>query len=325
MTRSFLCGLPVSSYGGSGEQRTMSPAGKGTAASLTASCLFGLIYYYATLLSPLSGIAIFGWRIIFTLPFLLAFIYRSGYGHMVKEIMARVGQNKKLIPALGLSSFLLGVQHWLFMWAPINGKALEVSLGFLLMPLVMVLCGKIFYREQLRPFQKMAVMSAALGVGYKVWQMGGLSLQTLIVCLGFPAYFMLRKALKTENIGGLLIDLTLMLPASVYILWLTQSGPALLPANPKLLLLLPALGAITALSVACYVTASKLLSFSIFGLLSYVEPILLVLVAILLGEKIAAEEIPTYVGVFLAVFILAVGVWLDLRIKKRSSSAVRWD
>lgn len=295
----------------------MSQAGKGVAASITASCLFGLIYYYAIMLSPLSGIAIFGWRVTVTVPFLVLFIYRSGYTHLVLEVLAKARHKKTFIPLLCLSSFLLGLQHWLFMWAPLNGKALDVSLGYLLMPLVMVLCGKVFYREQLRPFQKMAVVSAALGVGYKIWQVGSLSLETMIVCLGFPAYFIVRKTLKTEHIGGLLTDMMLMLPASLYIIWITQSGPALLFENPKLFLMLPALGAITALSVACFVAAGKLLPLGIFGLLSYVEPILLVGVALLLGEKISANEMPTYIGVFLAICILAIGVWMDFRIKKR--------
>lgn len=193
----------------------MSQTGKGIAASLIASCLFGMMYYYATLLGPLSGVEIYGWRIIVTVPFLTVFILRGGYWPLVSQVLNAAWKRKFLIPALCLSSFLLGIQLWLFMWAPLNGKALDVSLGYLLMPLVMVLCGRLLYKERLRLFQKLAVLCAALGVGCKVWQVGSLSLETMTVCLGFPAYFVLRKAMKTEHIGGLLIDMVLMLPASL--------------------------------------------------------------------------------------------------------------
>jgi len=45
---------------------------KGVAFSLFASLLFGYMYYFSTLLLPLSGTDIFGYRIVFTLPFVAA-------------------------------------------------------------------------------------------------------------------------------------------------------------------------------------------------------------------------------------------------------------
>lgn len=53
-----------------------------------------------------------------------------------------------------------------------------------------------------------------------------------------------------------------------------------------------------------YITASRHLSFSLFGLMGYVEPVLLVIVSLLLGESIKAEEWLTYVPVWAAVELL---------------------
>ena len=44
---------------------------KGVLVSLFASSLFGYMYYFSTLLRPLSGTDIFGYRMIFTLPFVM--------------------------------------------------------------------------------------------------------------------------------------------------------------------------------------------------------------------------------------------------------------
>jgi chloramphenicol-sensitive protein RarD len=44
-----------------------------------------------------------------------------------------------------VSSALLGVQLWLFMWAPLNGRSLDVSVGYFLLPLTMVLTGRLVY------------------------------------------------------------------------------------------------------------------------------------------------------------------------------------
>ncbi|MNV76975.1 hypothetical protein D3C71_1703630 [compost metagenome] len=67
---------------------------------------------------------------------------------------------------------------------------------------------------------------------------------------------------------------------------------------------IPLLGIISALALVCYILASRLLPFSLFGLLSYVEPVLLVIVALLLGETINANQWLTYIPIWLAVMLL---------------------
>ena len=41
---------------------------KGIALSVSASVLFAVMYYYTSLLTPLSGVEIFGWRMLLTVP-----------------------------------------------------------------------------------------------------------------------------------------------------------------------------------------------------------------------------------------------------------------
>jgi chloramphenicol-sensitive protein RarD len=53
-----------------------------------------------------------------------------------------------------------------------------------------------------------------------------------------------------------------------------------------------------------YIVASRLLPLGLFGLLSYVEPVLLLGVALLLGESIQAEEWLTYIPIWMAVAVL---------------------
>jgi len=68
--------------------------------------------------------------------------------------------------------------------------------------------------------------------------------------------------------------------------------------------LIPVLGLISASALVSYILASRLLPFSLFGLLSYVEPVLLVGVALLLGESISRDEWMTYLPIWLAVLVL---------------------
>jgi EamA domain-containing membrane protein RarD len=51
---------------------------KGIALSVSASVLFAVMYYYTSLLTPLSGVEIFGWRMLLTVPCMTVFMIVSG-------------------------------------------------------------------------------------------------------------------------------------------------------------------------------------------------------------------------------------------------------
>ena len=82
------------------------------------------------------------------------------------------------------------------------------------------------------------------------------------------------------------------------------SSAALVPDHPALYALLPLLGLLSAVALALYMAASRMLPMGLFGLLTYVEPVLLVLVALLLGETVAEGQWPVYGLVFAAVAVL---------------------
>lgn len=277
---------------------------KGITLSVVASILFGAMYYFTSTLTPLNGEQVYGWRTLLTLPFLTLFMALSGDWRRVSDTLVGIGQRPQRLLGLLLTSALLGVQLWLFLWAPLHGKALDVSLGYFLLPLTMVLAGRLIYRDRLSLLQKLAVACAMVGVGNELYQAGGVSWPTLVVALGYPLYFILRRRFGTDNLGGLWCELALMLPAAAWFAF-GDGGVAALPINAELYWRIPLLGVISAVALVCYILASRLLPFSLFGLLSYVEPVLLVIVALLLGESISQSEWPTYLAIWLAVLLLA--------------------
>ncbi|MBP5085222.1 EamA family transporter RarD [Pseudomonas chlororaphis] len=291
---------------------------KGIALSVLASVLFAVMYFYTSLLTPLTGVEIFGWRMLLTAPCMTLFMLLSGEWRHVGAILKRLLGQPLLLLALPLSAALLGVQLWLFMWAPLNGYSLDVSLGYFLLPLTMVLTGRIVYGEQLSRLQTIAAGLATLGVLNELYQVGSFSWATLLVAIGYPVYFVLRKRLVADNLGGLWLDMALLLPIA---LWFVQSGEqgfAVVDQHPWLYLLIPLLGLISASALVAYIIASRLLPFSLFGLLSYVEPVLLLGVALLLGESIKAGEWLTYLPIWLAVLVLVYEGFKHLMRQRRS-------
>nr|WP_205763898.1 EamA family transporter RarD [Acidovorax sp. SRB_24] len=293
---------------------------KGIVASVLASVLFGAIYYLSPLLAPLDGEQIFGWRVLLTLPFTTAFLLWRGDGRHVWALWLRARQAPRTALLLLASSAMLGVQLWLFMWAPLHGRALPVSLGYFLLPLVMVLTGRVCFGERLSAAHKLATALAAAGVAHELVRAGGMSWETWVVALGYPVYFVLRRRLGSDHLGGHWLDMALLVPAALWFMLRAPSSLPLVPAHPVLFALLPLLGAVSAVALALYMAASRWLPMGLFGLLSYVEPVLLVLVALLLGESLAPGQWPTYGLVFAAVGVLVLDGARQLAPERRARS-----
>jgi chloramphenicol-sensitive protein RarD len=279
---------------------------KGVLFSVISSVLFATLYFYSTLLVPLNGEEIFGWRTLLTIPFLTVFIWRSNQWQHVQVWAQRMRQRPLLIAGALATSAFLGVQLWLFMWAPLHGRALQVSLGYFLLPLTMLLTGRIVYKDSLSRWQTMAAICAAIGVTNELIQVGSFSWETMLVAFGYPGYFVLRQKIGSNNLGGLWFDMALLLPAGVWFVYAGTVGFAGIDDHAALYLLIPLLGILSAAALIFYMVASQTLSLSLFGLLGYVEPVLLVFVALLLGEHIKSHEWLTYIPIWMAVLLLII-------------------
>lgn len=293
---------------------------RGVVLSVVSSMLFALLYYYVTLLYPLEGDELFAWRILLALPALAVVISRARRWPEVGRVGRRFTTDWRFAGLLILSAALLGTQLWLFVWAPVHHKALDVSMGYFLLPLVMVLIGRIFYKERLSRIQTLAVAIAAIGVLHELITVGRFSWATALVMFGYPPYFMLRRWLRIGSFSTLWFDMVLLIPASIVILF-SQNHTVwqVFATHPRLALLLPLMGAISSVAIVAYISASRMLPLGLFGILSYVEPILLFWVAfLLLSEPISAQAWLTYIPIWIAVALIAAE---GLLIWKRDASA----
>jgi chloramphenicol-sensitive protein RarD len=277
---------------------------KGVLASVLASAIFAGLYYYATSLTPLTGEEIFGWRLLFTAPGATVLLLLTREWRQVTATFARLRRKPLLILVYIANAAMLGVQMWIFMWAPLHGRAMQVTLGYFLMPLVLVLVGRLLYRDRLSRAQAIATGLALLGVVSEFLRVGGLPWPTLLVALGYPAYFVARRHFRTDNHGDSWLEQHLLIPVAGLFVLMEPTTRAGIPDHPTLLVLIPGLGLLSAISFTLYFYGMRTLNFSLFGLLGYLEPVLLVLVAFLLGEHLSGRELFTYIPIWLAVGVL---------------------
>ncbi|GAA5235217.1 EamA family transporter RarD [Verticiella sediminum] len=288
----------------------------GVVFNVLGSALFALMYAYSALLDPLDGLQIYAWRIVLTIPCLAALLLATGKWHEVVRLARRLRRERFFWAQRLLSSALIGVQLWLFMWAPINGYGLDVSLGYFLLPITMVAVGRIAFGERLSALQAFACALAVLGIALQLANTGGVSWPALLVCLGYPAYFWLRRVTDTNNLASLLLDMAASLPLSL--VFILQGPPVLAPeASTSLPWLILGLGLISASALGFQALSARHLTMTVFGLLIYVEPVLLVVASLLLGEAISAAQWPTYLSIWAAVIVLALEGVRSLRAQGR--------
>ncbi|OCG60904.1 hypothetical protein A9G41_04415 [Gilliamella sp. Nev5-1] len=292
---------------------------KGITLSILASCLFGLLYYYPVLLQPLSVIDIFCWRLLTSFPAIIVLISIEKQWPEIAMLLARIKQQPSLLIGLLFSSLLLTIQMLIFIWAPLNGHGLSASLGYFLLPLTMVIIGQLVYQEKLSFLQKISVGLAVLGVIIEIYMTQAFSWETAVIALGYPIYFMVRRKLKIEGIAGTFSDFFFIFLGCLGYFLISHRVNKILDDLIHFHLYIPMLGIITALAFAMYFMARRLLPMGLFGLLGYVEPVLLTIVsALFLHESISPEHIVSYGLIWSSVCVLALeGCLFVLRAIKR--------
>lgn len=290
---------------------------KGIFFSLSASLLFGVMYYLSTFLLPLAGEAIFGVRMVITLPFLFLTLFLLKQQNEFLTFLHRLQHEPKLLLVLITTASLVGFQMWLFLYAPNAGKAIEVSFGYLLLPIALVAIGKWVYREQLSPFKWMAIIAALVGVISNMLMAGKFSWEAVSVFICYPLYFTLRRKFQISHLSSFTVEIILLLPIAGY--FITQiDWQNVLIRNPNIAFFLLLLGLVSGSALISYTLASAILPFNILGLLGYVEPCLMLMIAFIIGEVLSPDAYILMVCLMIAIFCLILDGIHTLRRQKRA-------
>lgn len=286
---------------------------------ILSQLLFGILYLFSHWMTPLSGTDVFALRMLTMLGGLLVILACTvGLGGLAAFIRQHKHKGWKWWGLFFLGSINAGSQFWLFMWAPVNGEGINVAMGYFMFPLCMALFGRIFLRATLSRLQITALALAAVGVLHELWATQSFSWASLWVCLVYPIYYLSRRAMGVPALQGLTIDIALACVPSIAYLITRADILAVISNDSKFWLLLPALGAVSAVAMFTNLKASQLLPIGLFSMLSYGEPALLFLLSVtVLNAEIPPSAYLTYAPIWLGLALLG----LNGIMKKRDKSA----
>lgn len=262
---------------------------KGILAALSANILFGAGYYFAVLLRPLSDQQMLGFRILVLTPIIWLAIFGFRQQQAFRSLWQKIRQKPPLVLIILLLTLNTAVQLWLFLWAPNNGQAVQVSIGYLLLPIIAVCLGKIVFKEHFSRLKWWAVGFAVLGVGTNLLMSSAISWATFVAGFGYPIYIALRRYFQINHLATFFVELTLILPFALYFVSKTDFT-FVLSQNPDFYTYLALLGIVNGLAFVLYISASNLLPINVLGLIGYAEPLVMLLIAFAIGEVLETKS-----------------------------------
>lgn len=178
------------------------------------------------------------------------------------------------------------------------------------------------FKERLNRLQTVAVALACAGVACELVRSGAFSWTTVWVFGTYPFYYLLRRKLGVPSLIGLTFDLLMITPfALAYIIFATDT-PAMIATKPVLIFFIVLLGFNSAISMHLNLKANQLLPVAVFGMLSYLEPVLLFIVSIVwLGEPVQKGVLIGYGLIWSGLCVMIVNGLLGMKKEKKLAKA----
>ncbi len=259
-------------------------ATRGFLFALSAYTLWGVLPLFLKMVDHIPAVEVVAHRILWSVP-----------------IAGAV-----LLALAALTASLITVNWGIYVWAIAADRTVETALGYYINPLMTVAMGAIFLGEKLTRLQMVAVGLAVLAVVILTVGAGGLPWISLALATSFAIYGFLRKTLPIGPSQGFFLEVLLLsVPCLAYVVWLAARGEGHFTALPENMLLLVLCGPATAVPLMLYGFGAKLLRFSTIGIMQYMAPTMVFLIAVFvfkeplgLGKMIAFALIWTALALY---------------------------
>lgn len=279
------------------------PRNNGLLFGFAAYGFWGVFPVYFKILGPVAPTEILIHRILWAVPFgaLILTLLRQW-----PELRAGLRSGRVLL-WLALSALCISGNWFVYIWAVVNERIFETSLGYYINPLMYVLVGVAFFGERLRRAQLLAVALATLGVCVLALRGGALPWVSLALAALFTAYGVIRKQVAIAAMPGLFAETVLLFPlALIWMVWLVGAAPVAFPEySPGTNALLMLAGPVTVLPLLCFAIAAREVSLTTLGFMQFIAPTLQFATALYYGEALTVAHIICFVCIWTAAAIFS--------------------
>lgn len=254
----------------------------GTWYTIISFASWGFLPLYWYFLKKVPAIEILGHRIFWSLIFSLLLL--AVYGRLGSFKAAIL--NRKTVQYVFITSMLISINWFLYIWAINSGHVVETSLGYYITPLFNVLMGMIILKERLNFWQYVSLFLAAAGVAFATNEYGQIPWIALTLASTFSLYGLVKKLTHLDSITALSLETFFVTPiALVYLTSRQINGTASLGLDFRTTVLLVLCGVVTAMPLIWFAEGAKRVPLSTVGFIQYVSPSLQLCLGILVFKE----------------------------------------
>lgn len=291
---------------------------RGFAFALTAYVLWGFLPFFMKAVAHIPSFEVVAHRIIWSVPLAGLVLIVMGRTSDVATAL----RSPRMLRMAMVTATLITFNWGIYVWAIGAGRALETALGYYINPLFSVFLGAVLLKEKLNPAQIAAIALAVVGVAVLTVDAGGLPWVSLCLALSWGFYAFFRKTLPIgPNQGFFLEVLLLSVPALGYIAYLETTGQGhFTDTGMTDVLLLMASGIVTAVPLMIYANGAKLLRLSTIGIMQYIAPTMIFLIAVFVfHEPFGTAKLFAFGFIWAALAVYSTSMLMDSRARRAAA------
>lgn len=277
----------------------------------SAYIIWGILPLYWKLLGNIGAVDLLFYRIIWSLVFMsLYLIVLRKVPIFVQEVKELLKSRRNTI-AIIIAAIFISLNWGIFIYSVSIGQVQQASLGYYINPLLNVLAGAIYLKEPLTKQAKLASFSALTGVVLLTIQTGVFPLNSILLAISFCLYGLTKKQLQLSSATSITLETLIIAPFGlIYLFFFSSTGFMNYPLNTNLLLI--GAGVVTAIPLLLFAIAVKKLSYITIGFIQYVNPTIMLAMAIFLfHEPYALPQFIAFAFIWLGILIFVAGNFIQ--------------
>ena len=218
-----------------------------------------------------------------------------------------VASIKKNLFYLFVSGFLIFINWAIWIYAVATERIIDASFGYFIMPIISVLLGNIFFKEELNNKRIFSIILVLISIFILIFfNLKSLPWVGLVVALSWAFYNLVRKKINIDTDIGLLIESLYIFPfALITFYFISKSGlNDFSLSNPGLSLFLILAGPMTVIPLFLYVRGVELIGLGPTGMIFYITPTLqFILGFFYYNEDFSLVKFVSFIIIWIAVII----------------------
>ncbi|MBD1159350.1 EamA family transporter RarD [Pelagibacterales bacterium SAG-MED19] len=223
------------------------------------------------------------------------------------KIFLKILSNKEKMIGLFISGLLIFINWAVWIYAVATDRIIDASFGYFIMPIISVLLGYIFFKENLNNKRVVSIVLVFISILILIFfNLKSLPWVGIIVALSWAFYNLIRKKINVDTDVGLLVESLYILPFALIVFYiLTKNGfNDFSLSNPGLSLFLLLAGPMTVIPLFLYVRGVELIGLGPTGMIFYITPTLQFLLGFFYyNEEFSLVKFASFIIIWIAVII----------------------